>query len=99
MLGANETYADGFPAARAAGARGEGLAALTCIDSRIEPLAMLGLPPGDAKILRNAAAPRHRPRTPQARARLVPARRRPSVVIAHTDAEWRPEAKTTSTQP
>ena len=29
---------------------------LTCIDSRIEPLAMLGLRPGDAKILRNAGA-------------------------------------------
>lgn len=33
-----------------------GLAVLTCIDSRIEPLAMLGLSPGDAKILRNAGA-------------------------------------------
>lgn len=31
-----------------------GLAILTCIDSRLEPLAMLGLQPGDAKILRNA---------------------------------------------
>ena len=29
---------------------------LTCIDSRIDPLAMLGLEPGDAKILRNAGA-------------------------------------------
>lgn len=27
---------------------------VTCIDSRIEPLMMLGLRPGDAKILRNA---------------------------------------------
>jgi carbonic anhydrase len=34
----------------------KGLAVLTCIDSRIEPLAMLGLRPGDAKILRNAGA-------------------------------------------
>ena len=34
----------------------QGLAVLTCIDSRIEPLAMLGLRPGDAKILRNAGA-------------------------------------------
>ena len=33
-----------------------GLAVLTCMDSRIEPLAMLGLAPGDAKILRNAGA-------------------------------------------
>jgi carbonic anhydrase len=29
---------------------------LTCIDSRIDPLAMLGLEAGDAKILRNAGA-------------------------------------------
>ncbi|MEP6598517.1 MAG: carbonic anhydrase [Actinomycetota bacterium] len=34
----------------------KGLAVLTCMDSRIEPLAMLGLAPGDAKILRNAGA-------------------------------------------
>ena len=33
-----------------------GLAIVTCIDSRIEPLRMLGLRPGDAKILRNAGA-------------------------------------------
>ena len=31
-----------------------GLAIVTCIDSRIEPLEMFGLRPGDAKILRNA---------------------------------------------
>lgn len=29
---------------------------LTCIDTRIDPLAMLGLVPGDAKIIRNAGA-------------------------------------------
>jgi carbonic anhydrase len=34
----------------------KGLAVLTCIDSRIDPLAMLGLEPGDAKIIRNAGA-------------------------------------------
>lgn len=33
-----------------------GLAVLTCMDSRIDPLRMLGLVPGDAKILRNAGA-------------------------------------------
>lgn len=56
VLAGNTTYARsfrlrGFPA-RAA----RGLAVITCIDSRIEPLAMLGLDPGDAKILRNAGA-------------------------------------------
>ena len=29
---------------------------ITCIDSRIDPLAMLGLKAGDAKIIRNAGA-------------------------------------------
>ena len=33
-----------------------GFALVTCMDSRIEPLTMLGLHPGDAKILRNAGA-------------------------------------------
>jgi carbonic anhydrase len=33
-----------------------GLAVLTCIDSRLDPLAMLGLERGDAKIIRNAGA-------------------------------------------
>ena len=32
------------------------IAVLTCLDGRIEPLAMLGLAPGDANILRNAGA-------------------------------------------
>lgn len=38
------------------GAAAKGLAVLTCIDSRIDPLAMLGLRAGDAKIIRNAGA-------------------------------------------
>ena len=33
-----------------------GLAVVTCMDSRIDPLRMLGLAPGDAKIVRNAGA-------------------------------------------
>jgi carbonic anhydrase len=33
-----------------------GLAIVTCIDSRIDPLAMFGLVPGDAKMIRNAGA-------------------------------------------
>ena len=30
-----------------------GVAIVTCMDSRIDPLRMLGLQPGDAKIFRN----------------------------------------------
>jgi carbonic anhydrase len=56
VLGANARYVDGFQL-RGIPARAErGLAVLTCMDSRIEPQAMLGLKPGDAKILRNAGA-------------------------------------------
>jgi carbonic anhydrase len=55
-LAANLVYADGFPLRGLQARAAKGLAVLTCIDSRIEPLAMLGLRPGDAKILRNAGA-------------------------------------------
>ncbi|MDA8310958.1 MAG: carbonic anhydrase [Actinomycetota bacterium] len=34
----------------------KGLCVLTCMDSRIDPLQMLGLARGDAKVLRNAGA-------------------------------------------
>jgi carbonic anhydrase len=56
VLAANDAYADDFPLAGLPSSAARGLAVLTCIDSRIEPLAMLGLQPGDAKILRNAGA-------------------------------------------
>jgi carbonic anhydrase len=56
VLAANESYARQFTHGGLAALAGRGLAVLTCIDSRIEPLAMLGLSPGDAKILRNAGA-------------------------------------------
>jgi carbonic anhydrase len=56
VLAANEAYAHGFRLAGLPPLAARGLAVLTCIDSRIEPLAMLGLGPGDAKILRNAGA-------------------------------------------
>jgi carbonic anhydrase len=56
VLEANEAYAGGFELAGLPARAGKGLAVLTCMDSRIEPLAMLGLRPGDAKILRNAGA-------------------------------------------
>ena len=56
VLAANEEYARGFALRGLTGRAAKGLAVLTCMDSRIEPLAMLGLEPGDAKILRNAGA-------------------------------------------
>ena len=54
LLDANRRYRTEFHDSGVEGVAARGLAVLTCIDSRIEPLAMLGLAPGDAKILRNA---------------------------------------------
>jgi carbonic anhydrase len=56
VLAANEAYAQDFRLANLPASAARGLAILTCIDSRVEPLSMLGLAPGDAKILRNAGA-------------------------------------------
>jgi len=56
VLAANAAYAHGFRLAELEPVAAKGLAVLTCMDSRIEPLTMLGLAPGDAKILRNAGA-------------------------------------------
>jgi carbonic anhydrase len=56
VLAANDAYARGFRLAGLPARAGKGLAVLTCMDSRIEPLTMLGLRAGDAKILRNAGA-------------------------------------------
>ena len=56
LLAANEGYAATFSAAGLQGTAARGLAVVTCMDSRIEPLQMLGLAQGDAKILRNAGA-------------------------------------------
>jgi carbonic anhydrase len=54
VLAANEEYARDFRLGGLSPRAGRGLAILTCMDTRIEPLPMLGLRPGDAKILRNA---------------------------------------------
>jgi carbonic anhydrase len=56
VLAANKAYAHGFQLEGLEARAAKGLAVLTCMDSRIEPLTMLGLAPGDAKILRNAGA-------------------------------------------
>ncbi|HXX90608.1 MAG TPA: carbonic anhydrase [Acidimicrobiales bacterium] len=56
LLEANTRYRVEFHDAGVDGRAAKGLAVLTCIDSRIDPLAMLGLRAGDAKIIRNAGA-------------------------------------------
>ena len=56
LLDANRRYRSDFHDSGMAGKAARGLAVLTCIDSRIDPLAMLGLRAGDAKIIRNAGA-------------------------------------------
>ena len=54
LLDANHRYRAEFHDSGMQGRAAKGLAVLTCIDSRIDPLAMLGLRAGDAKIIRNA---------------------------------------------
>jgi len=56
VLAANARHAETFSRTSLEGSAAKGLALLTCMDTRIDPLAMLGLKPGDAKILRNAGA-------------------------------------------
>jgi carbonic anhydrase len=56
VLASNDAYAVDFEHHDLEARAAKGLAVLTCMDSRIDPLAMLGLARGDAKILRNAGA-------------------------------------------
>jgi len=56
LLEANRRYRATFTDPGVSGRAAKGLAVVTCIDSRIEPLAVLGLKVGDAKIIRNAGA-------------------------------------------
>jgi carbonic anhydrase len=53
---ANASFAADFPLAALSGKAARGLAVITCMDTRIDPLAVLGQAPGDAKILRTAGA-------------------------------------------
>jgi carbonic anhydrase len=53
LLSANRTFAETFDGAGFDGVARAGVALVTCMDSRIDPLRMLGLSPGDAKIFRN----------------------------------------------
>ena len=53
LLAANHEYAEDFGLSGFDGIAHAGIAMVTCMDSRIDPLRMIGLEPGDAKILRN----------------------------------------------
>jgi carbonic anhydrase len=53
LLAANRAYADNFDMAGFDGIARAGIAIVTCMDSRIDPLGLVGLKPGDAKIFRN----------------------------------------------
>jgi carbonic anhydrase len=56
VIAGNADYASAAEPASLPPTAAKGLAVLTCMDSRIDPLRVLGLEPGDAKILRNAGA-------------------------------------------
>ena len=56
LLAANSQFAQQFSQSSLTGTARQGLAIITCMDSRISPLALVGMQPGDAKILRNAGA-------------------------------------------
>lgn len=53
LIAANARYAETFSLAGFDGIAHRGIAVVTCIDSRIDPLGLLGIEPGDAKIFRN----------------------------------------------
>jgi carbonic anhydrase len=53
LLEANRRYADDFHLEGFDGIARAGVAIVTCMDSRIDPLGIVGLEPGDAKIFRN----------------------------------------------
>jgi len=56
VLAGNSEYAAQYTPSALGGRAAKGLAIITCMDSRIEPLALVGMQHGDVKILRNAGA-------------------------------------------
>jgi carbonic anhydrase len=56
VLTSNDEYVKSFADEGLTGTAASGLAVITCMDSRIDPLGVLGKKPGDVKILRNAGA-------------------------------------------
>lgn len=53
LLAANADFSAGFDMTGLDGVARAGVAVVTCMDSRIDPIGMIGLRPGDAKVLRN----------------------------------------------
>jgi carbonic anhydrase len=56
ILAANREFAATFDEGHLPASAARGLAVITCMDSRLDPFRILGIGPGDAKILRNAGA-------------------------------------------
>ena len=56
LFAANSEYQKTFKYSGLTGSAAKGLAIVTCMDSRINPLSVVGMRSGDAKILRNAGA-------------------------------------------
>ncbi|MEI8056410.1 MAG: carbonic anhydrase [Actinomycetes bacterium] len=55
-IAGNASFVESFVGTTLGGRAAKGLALVTCMDSRIEPLPLLGMGVGDVKILRNAGA-------------------------------------------
>ncbi len=56
VLEGNDRYVETFVPINRSGWADKGLAIITCMDSRVDPLRVVGMERGDAKILRNAGA-------------------------------------------
>ena len=56
LFEANKEFTKEFKSQDLTGQAKKGLAIVTCMDSRIDPLKIVGMKAGDAKILRNAGA-------------------------------------------
>ncbi len=56
IISENTKFVNSFQHSDLTGTARKGLAIITCMDSRISPLAVVGMQAGDAKILRNAGA-------------------------------------------
>ena len=56
VIEGNAVHASNYAGSDLSGYAARGLAIVTCMDSRIAPLSVVGMRPGDVKILRNAGA-------------------------------------------